>query len=512
MKKILLLIVIFINFGCNKFLTDYSQDLVVVKTVSDLDELILGSAYLPSKELTSFTNARDVCPWLNFLDDDINSVAGTSTAFRGGWDPWIYPYIFGYTTWQQDVSRKYDKTNGTSDDLTWRFIYNRINIVNIILEELKNVNTSTDTEKLSAIRIEGEASFLRAQFYFLLVNLYGDAYVPSTASEKLGVPLKLTEYVEHQGNKTVQFQRATLDAIYNQIVLDLEKSIDCFERSPQTKMLYRASKSSSLLLLSRVYLYMQNWTKAEQTASEFINTNSPLTNLNTLKEGQAVITKDNREVIFSQGHLNLQNVLTGYSDDFCVSNDLYNLFDDDDSRKSRYFQKHPITDSIELNGKYIRGIHRSYVSDLFMLRNAEGYLNLAEAAAMNGNISIANKALNDLRIYRIANYTRTDYNSEDIFEQIRDERRKELCFEGHRWFDLRRYSVNQTHVYSKDIIRIFHVFNQNSQKLIQTEIYRLPANDKSYTFSIPKAVIEFEPGLINNERENRPYEGLIIPN
>lgn len=40
-------------------------------------------------------------------------------------------------------------------------------------------------------------------------------------------------------------------------------------------------------------------------------------------------------------------------------------------------------------------------------------------------------------------YTRKSRNEgEDLVNLIRDERRRELCFEGHRWFDLRRYAVN----------------------------------------------------------------------
>lgn len=508
MKKLLILLVVFLNIGCKNFLTDYSQDLVIVKTTKDLDELLLGSAYLPSAELAAFVSARNVSPFLNLIDDDVNTVIGTTVALRGGWDPWINTYIYGYTTWQLDVSRSHDKSVGFTDDLTWNYIYNRINVVNMILAELENVSKNTNEEKLAAVRIEGEALFLRAQYYLLLSNLYGDAYDPSTASTKLAVPLKLTEYVEHQGKDSVQFQRATLEEVYTQITADLQKSITCFDESPQIKKLYRTSGPAAQLLLSRVYLYMQDWEKAYQTASLFLNKNNALTNLNTHREDADLLTKDNREVIFSHGSLNLQNVLTAYSDDFCVSNDLYALYEEEDSRKNIYFAIHDQTDSVKLHNKYITGTHRSYVSDLFMLRNAEGYLNLAEAAAMLGNTAEASKALNDLRVYRIKNYAAKQFAEEELLDLIRTERRKELCFEGHRWFDLRRYAVNSSKPFQKDIIRYFSVFDGNTRKLVQTEIYRLPAGDPAYTLSIPKSVMEFERGLIDNPREVRVYESL----
>lgn len=510
MKKLLILLVVFLNSGCKKFLTDFSQDLVIVKTTTDLDEILLGSAYLSSIELSSFTEAKNVSPFINLMDDDVNSVIGTTHAIRGGWSPWINPYIYGYTTWQLDVSRKYDQTEGYPDDLTWNFIYNRINIANMILAELKNVPQNTLVEKNAAVRIEGEALFLRAQFYLLLANLYGDAYSPIDANSKLAVPLKLTEFVEHNGQDSIQFKRSTNQQVYDQIVIDLKRSVECFEISPQQKQLYRASGPAAQLLLSRVYLYMQDWENAFQTAQAFVSKNNTLTNLNVHKKDTDLLTRDNREVIFSQGNLNLQYVMSAFSDDFCVSNDLYSLFDEEDSRKNIYFAIHEQTDSVMLHNKYIRGVHRSYISDQFMLRNVEGYLNLAESAAMLNNLDEASKALNTIRTYRIKNYAAEQFTVDNLIDEVRLERRKELCFEGHRWFDLRRYAVNQIKPFQKDIIRYFSVYDDNnSRTLIQTEIYRLPAGDPSYTLAIPKSVMEFEPGLQNNLRKVRKFESLL---
>ena len=71
MKKYLLYIVCFICLtSCGDFLDEYSQDLVVVKTVEDLDEVLLGDVYLPNKAPTAFLSSSFVS-WLNFLDDDI---------------------------------------------------------------------------------------------------------------------------------------------------------------------------------------------------------------------------------------------------------------------------------------------------------------------------------------------------------------------------------------------------------------------------------------------------------
>ena len=138
MKKLLILLVVFINIGCKKFLTDYSQDLVIVKTTTDLDEIMLGSAYLPSQDgITAFVSTRNTAPFLNFLDDDINTVIGTTKAFEQKSNPFLNPYLYGYMTWQLEVDRGYDNTIAYTDDLAWQYIYNRINIVNMVLKELE---------------------------------------------------------------------------------------------------------------------------------------------------------------------------------------------------------------------------------------------------------------------------------------------------------------------------------------------------------------------------------------
>ena len=46
--------------------------------------------------------------------------------------------------------------------------------------------------------------------------------------------------------------------------------------------------------------------------------------------------------------------------------------------------------------------------------------------------------LNELRRHRIVGYT-DETSTTGLLEKIRQERRLELCYEFHRWFDLRRY-------------------------------------------------------------------------
>lgn len=505
MRKIIYILFCLSFIGCN-YLEDYSQDLVIAKSVQDVDELLLGSGYLHYGS-PDYMAYGDPCYWIHLLDDDVNGVivdlaaAENVEALRNTY--------YGYFCWQWEVGRNYQKTSLASDASLWNTLYSRINIANIILAEIQDMDKENEEDELDAWRVQGEAYFLRAQFYLFLVNIYGDAYAPSTAASKLGVPLKLTEYVEHDPDRNPQFERATVQEVYDQIVSDLENAVSCFERGSQPQSIYRASKEAALLLLSRVHLYMQDWEGARDRALEVLESKNTLAAMSSM-DSVVFLSPSNAEIIFTQGVQNLKHGITGIGGEFCVSSDLYNLYDDTDYRKIVYFTA--ARDSIGLDFKYNTSDDPSYLGDVFMLRTAEAYLNAAEAYAMLNDASNASKYLNDLRAMRHENYTSVTYDANEIVQEVRDERRRELCFEGHRWFDLRRYAVCEESPYKRVIEHVFTLYDTENRNAFQSaEVYRLEIDDPAYTFAIPKDVLNFDSGMPDNPREIREYVRTIVP-
>lgn len=500
MKKFFYIILIVSLSGCGNFLEEYSQSLVVVKTVSDLDEILLGEVYLPSSPVSTFS-AANYASFMNFMDDDINTVITR----RGNANAWkTLRNLYGYSTWQLDVTKSANGSDYINDNSLWMDSYHRINIINIILGEMSKLEIVSEEDKSNAIRIKGECYFLRAQLYFFLVNLYALPY-DNKAEKCLGVPLKLTEYVEND------FHRNTVNEVYAQIVKDLKDAVDNLTKSPQKKPAYRASKEASLLLLSRVYLYMQDWENARDAANEFLELTNELYPISSLPKTESFMEATDSEVVFAQGTLNINRVFTANGGDFCISNDLYNLYLDNDYRRDVFFSKNFSTDSIMINRKYSSTIHQAKVSDVFTLRIAEGYLNMAEACAMLDDAE-ANTWLNDLRRNRIADYKDKNYTGEELVKEIRDERRKELCLEGHRWFDLRRYSVNHKYPYSKEIVRVFAKYNEEGSSFEGAELFKLEKNDLSYVFKIPESVLEYHADMPNNERKKREVVAKLDEN
>lgn len=507
--------------GCSDFLSEYSQDMIVAKEVEHFNEVLLGEVYLPSQIREWGPAGTAVGGFLNILDDDVNTGRGKGLVglnqMSQAWGQTVAP-LFGYYGWQLEVGKNFNGTYTAADDATWNDLYHRINIINVILDEIVDLPHSTEEKEALYWRVQGEAHFERALFYFTLANLYGKPYVAETADTLLSVPLKLTPYVEHDKDKPTQFQRASARAVYAQIVDDLKKASAYLTRSPQNEdyMGYRASAEAAQLLLSRVYLYMQDWPKAAAMAdSVMASRNFRLSGLSSLAVGSYFLTEENPEIIHSQGsnYLATRSVFEGGAGDFCVTRDLYELYDqENDKRYAVFFKLNSVTDSIGLSSKYERGSFRSHISDAFTLRMAEAYLNKAEACAMMPEREAeANEVLAELRRNRIVGYEHTPLTGRELVDQVRLERRKELCFEGHRWFDLRRYSVCKTYPYKREIVHVLNVCGDNIDYLY-TRLYVLEKDDYAYVFRIPKSTIDFdEVPMVDNYREERDYVELEEP-
>ncbi|WP_431217460.1 RagB/SusD family nutrient uptake outer membrane protein [Puia sp. P3] len=139
------------------------------------------------------------------------------------------------------------------------------------------------------------------------------------------------------------------------------------------------------------------------------------------------------------------------------------------------------------------GIGNSVIGCSF--RSSEAYLNRAEAYAQKylatGDASAAQSALSDLNALRVKRYDPSAYQplgsmtADSLLRFCRNERRRELFSEGHRWFDLRRYGMPSiTHYYSPIAGTV--------QK------YVLNGHDPQYTLQIPPTALLLNPNLSQN--------------
>jgi hypothetical protein len=336
-------------------------------------------------------------------------------------------------------------TNNGADLGFWSDLYAYIFRVNSAIEGLSaSSGISTPVKQ----QLLGEAKFLRAFYYFYLVNLYGD------------VPLLTTTDPQINGIAS----RTDKSKVYNQIIKDLaeaqnELSDDYVKADAVTSYneRLRPNKAVATALLSRVYLYTSQWVLAEGEASKLIE-NTGTYQLETLdntflKDSKEAIwqlqptgvgdnTLDARAFVLLSGSLNSGTGPDGNPNGRPVylSKEMFNAFEIGDNRKTTW------VDSVELNGttypfayKYKAwDIDQNRSEYLIVFRLGEQYLIRAEARAQQGKVSDAASDLNAIRYRAGLGNTLAD-NQSSMLNSIFQERKVELFIEwGHRWLDLKR--------------------------------------------------------------------------
>ncbi len=522
MKKILGIICITLLFGaCSDFLKEYSQDLSKVESYTDLDELLLGDAYLPVGRVYSDGSVyveNSYFQTIHYMSDELTNFQLSNQGGIYG----IQEQMFGWHTWQQEVGLPAEGNTRSQEDADWNLAYHCINTCNMILDAIDEQHAENTDQEIEKERIKGEASFVRSLYYFTLVNLYGQPY-SSTNRNTPGVPLKTTAHVEDKA-----YEMNTVEEVYEQIIRDLNIADTCLVRAKVKNHPYRADITAVYLLKSRVYLYMQNWEKAYEYAQKVLTKNNALLDLNSLdSETGDVLTKSSPETIFSMGgHTLSSSLITFFGYDrwgdldaipsYTISNDLVEAFEEgeNDLRTQYYIFKTTLGDwSTPLSEGWllrkVRGWELGYkgISDNFLFRTAEAYLNAAEAAAYMGEEGDARNLLQTLRDKRMQDSRAITESGSTLITLIRSERQRELCLEGHRWFDLRRYIVCEHLPYTKTITHYYTSFNWEGPEY--TKYYVLKENDPAYTLALPKEVRDFQNSLGGNHRPVR--ENYDIP-
>ena len=515
--------------GCGDFLEEKSQNMAYVENVTDLDELLIGEGYWPvnggNYELDLdqsgtpmywspiMTNMEIYFPYIHLMDDDVTEYLYYSGTGGGiGVAERNYPRLKAAHLHHWQPEPFLDDNNEEIDDQNWSATWRRIAVMNSILFQMQELRDGEEDQALCD-RVEGEAHFLRAQYYFWLANLYGRPYTKATASTDLCIPLKTTEDVEDR-----YFSRSTAEEVYGQMVEDLEQATELL-RGIEQESKYRANQTAAFVLLSRVHLFMENYEAAIACAdSALANSDYDLLDLNTWT-GESAVYENSPEVIFSHSQ-NIMAVLhasvysvgaNSYTSTYTSSSDLMDCFDANDLRREAFFVPR------EAPGDGYRCVKCHYyedgsISDMFAIRLPEAYLNKAEALALLGREAEAIETVQALRANRFApeHLGSVSESGDALINFIRDERRRELCFEGFRWFDLRRYAVNSVCPFEKEIRHVSMAYTQGAGVYAQGTYVLGPYSQDgaAYVLPIPSYAIEFNEGNLTNEV--RPAREMIV--
>jgi len=322
--------------------------------------------------------------------------------------------------------------------------YHMVSRANAILDNAYKLddNLISEADKTKKYQLLAEARALRAIAHFEIARAYIKIPTQSTdANSFVGIA-----YPETFDPHATPGRLATVADVYSKIAQDLEDAyVDLPNTSPN---LFRLNKSSLAGIMSRVYLYMGRYDKVMTYASTVVGTVAPCPSSDLLglwrsQNSNGVLFQtlvDNSDpaigVNYSQG------TGSGTVSEYNVDKAFYDTFlATESARRDASIQ---VVTPVNTNDPMY--VVRKYVQSALgainlhygrYLRVEEVILNLAEAQYLAGQQGNALTTLNILRDARYTSYAGGE-SGDALFEAIINERRKELAFEGDRFFTLKR--------------------------------------------------------------------------
>lgn len=339
---------------------------------------------------------------------------------------------------------------------------------------------------------EGEARFLRAMFYFNLVRLFGD------------VPLVTSEIDDPYGASNLTRTPAT--EVYALIVSDLTSAEEKLPATIPAASAGRASRWAAKALLGKVLLTLRQYDWAAAKLKEVVDAGSfsLLPNYADVFAPATPYATVSREVLFAvqyrSGQIGQGNGLWGAGLPFLITvpefgitggtgggvnrptADLIAAYETGDTRRAasvatsyRTAAGATVNERYQVKFRQLGQINGDTDVEVPVLRFADVLLMQAEALNEQGQTAAALVPLNQVR-RRAGLPERTGLSQADFRLAVEQERRVELAFENHRWFDLVRTN------------RLVPVLTAS----------RLPVKETNRLYPIPQREIDLNKALSQN--------------
>ncbi|TDH24079.1 RagB/SusD family nutrient uptake outer membrane protein [Segetibacter sp. 3557_3] len=427
-KSIILALVLLTAASCKKLIdikeTDFIDDIKAYQTVENVEQAVIGAYAGLQVEMSYLLNST--------FSDEVKTAGefynATSTH-----------------EWQYSA----DDVTIRDNFMAVRNYYTIIDRANRVIRAVDKADSTRQGDNNLRLKLRGEALFLRAFCHFELFRYYSDNYNP----EGLAMSYMTEPSLAQQA-------RIKMGEYFPKLIADLAEAKTLLPNNLSD--VNRTNRIAASGLQARVALYMRDWTNAVTYSTEYINA-LPLapratfpgiwTDANTLEVAFKLKRNNTTNPYGKIGSLyrgtsaNASNIGTVT---WAPSSKLWDSYDKvNDIRFSTYLKDEPL---LATAGRQTRLVQKyagtayatpgENVVDAKVFRTAEMYLIRAEAKAELGSLngpSSAQSDINELRTARIANYNPITYNSkQEAIDDIILERFKELAFEGHRFWDLKR--------------------------------------------------------------------------
>ena len=316
----------------------------------------------------------------------------------------------------------------------WSGSYQGVARANTLITRIQSANLD-DAFKNQVI---GEALFVRALFYYNLAMLFGN------------IPMPLEEILETNPKQT----QLTKNQVLTQLVIDLTDAAGKISGTPS--LIGRATKWSALTLLGIVQLHLGNKSEAASALNQVINSGS-FSLLSNYADLWGPSNENSNESIFEVQFVSGgMGEGSGFTNSFSPSSDLQtgegggrnrptpdivDSYEKGDERFKSSMDTIYVVDGDTSYARYIRKYESNpssnYDADnnFIVFRYSDVLLMMAEAS---GQGTVAYDYINQVRTR--AGLNSINASSPGSFEdQLLKERRVELAFENHRWYDLLRF-------------------------------------------------------------------------
>lgn len=458
LKIYLLALTLLVSASCSNFL-DKDPDSAIpdeeaLTTLKDCDDYVVG-IYSAFKNSALYSGALTILP-------DLQA-------------DFVYP-VNGYTNTYGDIYRWEIRPTTSQMADVYSGLYLVVSRCNFFLDYKEDVELTLKTEedKQAFEKRLGEVYVARSLAYSELIKMYCEAYDPLKADEQLGISMG------DSYKNASSVARSSLKASYEQIISDLTKAEKLLPESRTVADNPYFSRGVVAALKARVYLYMQDWDNAVRYSSTVIDTMNAYSladaayykyvdaNGNKLTEYDALWYYDEGDEIIwkiamsttdrggALGTLFLGFNSSAYYPDYVPAKWVLDLYEPNDLRYVTYFTEvttgyshglqWPILKKYFGNPEIDGGATRLFTNMPKVFRLSEQYLIRAEAY-YNKSLtdkpyeSKANQDLTTLRRKRYASYGGAGYSGDNLRDEIRDERVRELYMEGFRLADLKRWGL-----------------------------------------------------------------------
>ncbi|WP_318310259.1 RagB/SusD family nutrient uptake outer membrane protein [Flagellimonas crocea] len=388
---------------------------------------------------------------------------------------------------------RYNPNTGGAIPLYWSEAYEAVNAANLVIGQIDNLVDGPEKNN-----ILGQALAARAIAHFDLARIY--AMIPTQSADAANSPGIVYLKVEDgdTGDPFAQPSRETVASNYSEIIGDLEQAAQLIGTSNGEG---RLNRNAVYAMLSRVYLYNGDYqlaiNAANQVTADIVDANVEGALLDvyedTTNEGVIIewsVNTSSESGFNNVGVLYSQTTPPNTVLEYAVEYEFFTSLDPNDLRREviQYDATNQgnnynairkfLGETGQVNGRV----------DVKVLRAAEVLLNKAEAQFELNQPGNALTTLNMLRDARYTSYTGGE-SGQALEDAIQYERRVELCFEGHRFFDLKRRGEAVQRSNNGDLA---------DGSGTPPEILTLPAGDYRFQLPIPIDEINANPNMAQN--------------